>query len=402
MRRLAAVGAVTVTVAFAVVGGAAPASADAPCAPGSGADLAGRTVTAAQLEGATLACANLRGARLVGLDLAQADLSHADLDHATLARTDLTQARLAGADLAGATLTGENLGQATLTGADLTGAHTEGADLTQADLTGARLAGLDARGADFTQATLTGADLTNADLTGATLIQATTTGARVAGTRLAGATLEQVNDAGAVVSGPTGVVPVDAIAGIVAALLASLALRRWWRRPVPAPGVDAPPAWTPGRVVAAGAAVVALGALVLSVVGAAPWIGSSPTEGTVFAPLEALFLTGGCAVVLLSSVRRARGPVLAVAFTAVGAAGAYLLSAAAIAGASDSVLEVTAFVRTCAGPSCAGGLARGWVGGLVGLALLAAVFVLARVPGLTRPNSGIRFTHTRPSSAVSM
>lgn len=184
--------AITLTSAGAVVAlgagaaaWAAPARLALSCTPGSGAHLAGRTLTDAQIlnyRSDGLKCADLTGANLDGLSLIQVDLTGAILRNAHLDHTDLGQATLTGADLSGADLSHAKLGQATLTGANLSGAILRYADLTQATANDA-----DFRHADLTSATLIQTDLTkskldyaklgSADFTQATLDQTTFTGA---------------------------------------------------------------------------------------------------------------------------------------------------------------------------------------------------------------------------------
>ena len=367
-RRLALVGCVLL---FGLAGAAWPAAAAEPtCSPGSGAKPT--NLRNQQLQQASLACADLRGMDLSGVDLSQADL--------------------AGADLTGANLRGATLGQADLSHAILTGADAEHADFGQATMSDANLTGLDARYADFTQATLTGDDLSHADLTGATLDQAQADDTRLDGTHLAGASLAQISDRGATVLAPTGLVPVDALAGIAATVIAWFALYRWWRRP-PFPQDTSWPRVTSGRIAAGVVAGVVLVGLVVSVVGAWGWVTTTPTDSTWFAPLVLVFLLVAGIMLVITSVRRVRAPGVAAALAAVGALGQYLMCAAALAGLLHA-MEVSAFTGACSGVDCAGGLTRGWAGFALGIALLAVVVVVARLPGVTRPGSGIAWRTT--------
>jgi uncharacterized protein YjbI with pentapeptide repeats len=142
---------VSVAAVSAVVALLPAAASAAPCAPGSGPNLAGRTLKQNTLPH-SLACANLAGANLAGLELAQMSLQGADLQHATLRGTDLTQADLTGVNLAGADLTSATLDQVTARDAVFLDAKLTNASLTQADLTSATLAGADLSGATLTEA----------------------------------------------------------------------------------------------------------------------------------------------------------------------------------------------------------------------------------------------------------
>lgn len=147
---------------FAPIAGSASAPGLA-CQPGSGPQLAGRTLTQAQIASypedglrcADLVGANLRDLRLVQIDLAGANLRDADLQHA-----DLTQATLNGADLSGADLADAKLIQVSARGTSFAGANLSNVDLGQADLTGADLDGANLGGTSFVQAELRHANFT--------------------------------------------------------------------------------------------------------------------------------------------------------------------------------------------------------------------------------------------------
>ncbi len=128
----------------------------ASCEPGSGPQLAGRTLTSSQVSGyqpGQLRCADLAGANLAGVSLIQIDLTGANLSHADLQHADLTQATLTGADLAGANLSDATLDQSTDQHASFQDANLSGASAIQVDLTGATLQGAELGGTNFTQAT---------------------------------------------------------------------------------------------------------------------------------------------------------------------------------------------------------------------------------------------------------
>jgi uncharacterized protein YjbI with pentapeptide repeats len=146
-------------------GAGATPSAAASCPPGSGRQLAGRTLTNSEISGfqpGELRCADLAGANLSGLSLIQVDLTGADLSHANLQHANLTQATLTRADLAGANLTGATLDQSMDQHASFRDANLSGASAIQVDLTGASLEGADLSGTDFTQATFTDTKLQGA------------------------------------------------------------------------------------------------------------------------------------------------------------------------------------------------------------------------------------------------
>ncbi len=155
--------AVTVAVtALAALGGAAPALAarsSGSCQPGSGPNLAGRTITSSQAaaQSTNLRCANLTGSTLSGLSLVQIDLTGAILKNAKLQHTDLTQATLTGANFSGADLSNATLDQATAQQVNFQGADLSGASAVQTDFTNANLDGANLSGTSFTQATLDGA-----------------------------------------------------------------------------------------------------------------------------------------------------------------------------------------------------------------------------------------------------
>jgi len=212
VRRALALGLLGALLPLAGVAAASTVRAATPptCARGSGADLHGRRLTAADLERRDdLRCADLSGADLSGLDLVQRDLGRAVLRDANL--------------------TGARLAQADLTQADLSGAHLRTADLTQATLTAAVLRGADLGHADLGQVEARSADFTGADLSGADLTQAHLDGAHLDRANLAGVTTTQayLNDAS--FSGARGVTPWDRYlligAGILYALLVAGAVR---------------------------------------------------------------------------------------------------------------------------------------------------------------------------------
>jgi len=157
-----------VMVSVFVLGAGFPAMAQAAaqsaaCQPGSGPDLAGKTITSGEvsdLSGESLQCANLTDANLSGLSLDQIDITGADLRGANLQNTDLTQATLNGADFQGANLAGATLDQSEAQGADFRDADLSGASAVQTDLTGANLDDASLGGADFSQATFSGTAMT--------------------------------------------------------------------------------------------------------------------------------------------------------------------------------------------------------------------------------------------------
>ena len=139
-----------------------------------GQDLAGVTLTAANLhranfDGASLVGADLSGAELLLATLRGTDLTNANLQNATLGLADLRTAKLHGADLSGARLHGAMLSSATLErailrSADLHQGDLRRADLRSADLRGAILSGVNLQGADLSNANFSGADLSGANL----------------------------------------------------------------------------------------------------------------------------------------------------------------------------------------------------------------------------------------------
>jgi Pentapeptide repeats (8 copies) len=159
-----------VATLFAIfaLGAALPATASAAqaaaCQPGSGPDLAGKTLTSSEISGYTngLGCADLASANLSGLDLEQLDFTNANLRGANLQNADLTQATLDGANLTGADLAGATLDQASARGTDFSHADMSGVSLIQTDLTGANLDDTSLGGANFGQATFDGTTLTGA------------------------------------------------------------------------------------------------------------------------------------------------------------------------------------------------------------------------------------------------
>lgn len=92
-------------------------------------NLAGVSLSGAQLIAANLAGADLSGADLSGANLRRANLAGADLSDAKLIRTNLSGANLNGCDLSRSNLTGANLIRATVINADLEGAVLDGAYL---------------------------------------------------------------------------------------------------------------------------------------------------------------------------------------------------------------------------------------------------------------------------------
>jgi hypothetical protein len=156
-RRIAASAVVAVLAVFALSAGfpaTALAAQSAACQPGSGPDLAGKTLTSSEVSGySSLRCANLADANLSGLSLGQVDFTGADLRGANLQNADLTQATLDGADFAGADLAAATLDQSSARGTDFRGANMSGTSLIQVDLTGADLDDASLGGANFNQAT---------------------------------------------------------------------------------------------------------------------------------------------------------------------------------------------------------------------------------------------------------
>ena len=169
-RRIAVCAVATVAVAtvLAALTAALPATASAAqaaaCQPGSGPDLAGKTLTSNEISGYSngLGCADLASANLSGLDLEQLDFTNANLRGANLQNADLTQATLDGANLTGADLAGATLDQASAHGTDFSHADMSSASLIQTDLTGANLDDTSLGGANFGQATFDGTTLTGA------------------------------------------------------------------------------------------------------------------------------------------------------------------------------------------------------------------------------------------------
>jgi hypothetical protein len=163
-----AVATVAVATVLAALTAALPATASAAqaaaCQPGSGPDLAGKTLTSSEISGYSngLGCADLAGANLSGLDLEQLDFTNANLRGANLQNADLTQATLDGANLTGADLAGATLDQASARGTDFSHADMSSVSLIQTDLTGANLDDTSLGGANFGQATFDGTTLTGA------------------------------------------------------------------------------------------------------------------------------------------------------------------------------------------------------------------------------------------------
>lgn len=149
--------ALALSIVLGVTGaGAAQSAAAASCSPGSGPQLAGRTLTNTEVSGFApghLRCADLAGADLAGLSLIQVDLTGANLRHADLHGANLGQATMNDADLSGANLSGATLDQSTDEHANFRGANLTGASAVQVDLTGANMDGTQLGGTDFAQAT---------------------------------------------------------------------------------------------------------------------------------------------------------------------------------------------------------------------------------------------------------
>jgi hypothetical protein len=160
--------AIVVVLAILALGVASPAMAatqSATCRPGSGPDLAGKTITSSQASGfssTSLACANLTDSNLSGLSLGQVNFTDANLSGADLRNADLTQATLDGANLSGADLAGATLDQASARGTDFRGANMSGTSLVQTDLTSANLDDTSLGGASFGQATFDDTTFTGA------------------------------------------------------------------------------------------------------------------------------------------------------------------------------------------------------------------------------------------------
>jgi uncharacterized protein YjbI with pentapeptide repeats len=135
----------------------ATATPSAPsCQPGSGAQLAGKQLTASAISGYNdnLRCANLTGANLAGLSLLQIDFTGAIMRNANLQHANLSQATLNYADLSGANLTDASLLQVFARHAKFVGSNLSGVDFTQADLTQANLSKTNLSGATFDETTL--------------------------------------------------------------------------------------------------------------------------------------------------------------------------------------------------------------------------------------------------------
>jgi uncharacterized protein YjbI with pentapeptide repeats len=155
------------------------------CTDGRAPDLAGRTVTAIDLDGRPMRCVNLERSTVDG-PVGAANLSGANLHRATLRDSALTDVDLSGADL---TLSNAHAAEFTavlLVKADLGGADLRGSTLTDVGLQHAHLKDANLHAASFVRADLRGADVRGADLSGATLTDSNLRGARLDGTNLDG------------------------------------------------------------------------------------------------------------------------------------------------------------------------------------------------------------------------
>jgi uncharacterized protein YjbI with pentapeptide repeats len=135
-------------------------------------DLAGITLTGADLKRINLEMANLAGAEFSRINFAAANLKRtnfagAKLTNVNFAGADLKASNFAGAKLTNVNFAGADLSWIELSGVNLTGCLFSWAKLTGAILQRANLAGADFTGADFAAADLAGARITGADLTGA-------------------------------------------------------------------------------------------------------------------------------------------------------------------------------------------------------------------------------------------
>jgi uncharacterized protein YjbI with pentapeptide repeats len=400
-------------VVFHALATVSPASAASPsCQPGSGPNLAGQTLTEAQVDSTDLKCATLTGAHLDNLNLDQQDFGGADLtgaslngaklvqasfanatlSSASLSGADLTQADLGGATMKATQASGAKFGQATMKGAVLTGLKASGADFSQVDLTGLSVSGADLSKADLTQANLTDADLSGANLTDATVTQTTFTRTNLTGANLSGVDLgSAIDTSGAKLTGATGTggssgnsvadasqallapppgpLPVDAFAAIMTWLLALSALGRRLR------------AGATGRV---GAWLVVLAATALAVaeiVGVATGPGwQANLTGILFFIIAAIpsFLIFG---LISAAIRRTKGGWSAVFLSVLGLAGYFTLLASSLALIADG-LYPSQNLDDCTAASCAGGIVRGPVS--LGIAIVLIILVLA-LGGRRRP-----------------
>lgn len=129
-------------------------------------DLVGQNLAGLTMTNADLQMALLRGAMLTNVDLVNANLRWAVLNSASLSSANLTGANLTGAYLRYATLHSTFLGRANLAYANLERANLTGANLTDANLERANLTGANLNAADLTRADLSSANLSSATLTG--------------------------------------------------------------------------------------------------------------------------------------------------------------------------------------------------------------------------------------------
>jgi uncharacterized protein YjbI with pentapeptide repeats len=344
-------------------------AATSTCAPGSGADFAGKTPTTAQLNSVDLRCADFDGATLSNLTFGQSDLTGADFTKATIVDSDFSQATLTGADLAGANLDRSTFEQATMTAANLTGVQAHSTSFEQVDLTGLSLRASDLRDADFSQATLKRADLSGADLSGATLDQANLTGANLTGANIAGTSLDEATTTDATVTGLKGLPPLDAGTALLTLILALLALAP--RLGARAPGRAA--AWLVVLVTAA----VAAAEVVLAV-------GWRPT-GQELVLLPFLTPVVFIALFVARGIRRPRGGWVAGLLALVQLAGFFLLTSAGLAFLTDTLFGILPFTATCTTVACGGGLARGPGGIVAGIVLILVGSVVGRLRRFAKP-----------------
>ncbi len=146
----------------------------------------------ANLAGAVLARADLRGANLTGANLAEANLGEANLEDALLENADLTKAILSKA-----WLTRTKLGGAKLDEAEFLETHLANVDLSAVNGKGLLFFRLDMRGVKLDRATIVDAILFEVNLDGAqfenaTLSRTTFLTCRAEGARFSGAKLDDV------------------------------------------------------------------------------------------------------------------------------------------------------------------------------------------------------------------
>ena len=218
-------------------------SADATGAALNSAELTGATLSGTQLSGASLSdvvsggvtgtAASLPAnwSQAAGYLIGPSDsLTNADLAGASLTTADLVLSNLTGADLAGADLSSANLTSAVLTGTNLSGADMAsatlklvlsggvtgtapslpanwsvlagyligpGTSLLNADLSGANLSGVDLTDSLLEDANLTGANLSGANLSEVNANRANLTDANLSAANLTGSLMGATNVSGA-------------------------------------------------------------------------------------------------------------------------------------------------------------------------------------------------------------